>query len=428
MRRDLSKISFIFYAVLAFPLSFAGLPIYVHSPDFYATDLGLSLSALGVILLLLRSIDALQDPFLGFLSDRYQHSRVVALYVGVVMLGIGFVMTFNPLIPSLWWFCISIFICTTGFSLVTINFHTLGGLWDVKEHTRTKVTALREGFSLLGLLTASVLPAILMLSFEKKDAFALLSFGYIPILIIGFFIFLRWHKHAHITQAPQQDEATLPFKTLIKDKWTQIFFLIYGVSNFASAIPAILVIFFIRDKLDAENLTGLFLFLYFLSGAAFMPVWQKVSAKFGKINAWGYSIIAAVITFIWAFFIGSGDIVSYGFICVLSGAALGADLALPPSILADKIDRDQHQKSASKYFAILTFLTKSSFALATGLTLPALALSGYIPGTDLTSHASLALSVSYALIPCLLKIVCFWVLKYLSKISDTHLYPHISIK
>ncbi len=58
------------YSILAIPIAFAGFPLYVLAPDYYATTHGLSLSLLGFLLLGLRLFDAIQDPVIGALSDR----------------------------------------------------------------------------------------------------------------------------------------------------------------------------------------------------------------------------------------------------------------------------------------------------------------------------------------------------------------------
>ena len=55
------------HGLLALPLTFAGLPIYLHAPDFYAADLGIPLSTIGLVLLALRMVDAVQDPLIGAL-------------------------------------------------------------------------------------------------------------------------------------------------------------------------------------------------------------------------------------------------------------------------------------------------------------------------------------------------------------------------
>ena len=52
----------------------------------------------------------------------------------------------------------------------------------------------------------------------------------------------------------------------------------------------------------------------------------------------------------------------------------------------------------------MAFLSKSGLALATGLTLPLLGLFGYQPGTALTAQLGFLLSLTYAGVPCLIKL------------------------
>jgi len=89
---------------------------------------------------------------------------------------------------------------------------------------------------------------------------------------------------------------------------------------------------------------------------------------------------------------------------VLSGFALGADLALPPSILADVIGRKGAMRSTGAYFGVWTLATKLNLALAAGIALPLLAYLGYAPGSR-DPQALFALAVTYAAVPCVLKLV-----------------------
>ena len=57
--------SFAAYGLLGLPLSFVALPVYVHLPNVYAQQYGVPLAALGGVLLLSRSVDAVVDPWLG---------------------------------------------------------------------------------------------------------------------------------------------------------------------------------------------------------------------------------------------------------------------------------------------------------------------------------------------------------------------------
>ena len=100
----------------------------------------------------------------------------------------------------------------------------------------------------------------------------------------------------------------------------------------AASIPATLVLFFVDDVLGRSDLQGFFLALYFVCGALGMPLWVRLSALAGKKRAWLLAMVASVLGFFWAFSLGSGDLIAFAAVCALSGLALGADLALPPSI------------------------------------------------------------------------------------------------
>ena len=82
--------------------------------------------------------------------------------------------------------------------------------------------------------------------------------------------------------------------------------------------------------------------------------------------------------------------------------ALGADLALPPAMLADAIRARGDDSRAGAYFGIWNFATKANLALAAGLALPLLGWLGYVPG-DATSVAPLY--YAYCLLPCALKLI-----------------------
>ena len=68
---EINKKALIGYIALAFPLGFVAMPIYIFAPDFYASSYGLSLATLGTIIFFNRLIDAFQDPFFGWVSDRW---------------------------------------------------------------------------------------------------------------------------------------------------------------------------------------------------------------------------------------------------------------------------------------------------------------------------------------------------------------------
>jgi Na+/melibiose symporter-like transporter len=179
---------------------------------------------------------------------------------------------------------------------------------------------------------------------------------------------------------------------------------IFIVNGIASAVPATLVLFFIRDRLDLAAWEPLFLFSYFAAGAASMPLWVRAVPRFGLARLWLAGMGLAVAAFVWAAALGTGDLAGYLAVCLASGLALGADLALPGALLTGAIQRAGHAgRAEGAYFGWWNFATKLNLALAAGVSLPLLAWFGYTPGAR-DAGALGALTLAYCLLPCLLKL------------------------
>lgn len=409
-----NKLSLFQYAFLALPLAFAGLPLYIHAPDFYIRDLGMNIGLLGAILLFIRLFDAFQDPLIGYLSDKNSNARASIMTLGVVFLSIGMgAIFYGPQfdIPIAIWFGLSMILATTGFSILTINLNMMGGFWVNDKNQRTRIAGWREAFALIGLLIASILPPALQLYYQPAQSFEFLFWSFFILIVIAFFLFKKFMRDYNEDPKNKKTKSVLSFNFLsVLFGKHSTFFFICAVSHFASAIPGVLVLFFIRDYLGADEQTGKFLLLYFLSGAIFMGLWIILSRRIGKESAWLSGMILAVFTFIGAYFLQPGDIIGYAIICILSGTALGADLSIPPSLLADKVSSDKKEQEASQYYAVLAFIPKVCIALASGISFLILDQIGFIAGEDNTDHALSGLIMLYALIPCLIKLLAAFVL------------------
>ena len=88
------------YGALAFSLAFLALPLYMVLPNYYSKNLQLSLSVVGLILLLTRLVDALWDPILGLLIDRWYLQSKTALMRKVIaaacLMSLSFAVLLQP--------------------------------------------------------------------------------------------------------------------------------------------------------------------------------------------------------------------------------------------------------------------------------------------------------------------------------------------
>lgn len=394
------------YGLMGLPLAFVALPLYVLLPNHYARSFGVSLGALGALLLATRLADALIDPLLGRWSDRLFRRSVPALlgYAGLACIAmvVGFALLFFPPLRSgtglLALGALLLMLTYASFSAVTLAHQSWGALLGADPLRQSRLVAWREGLGLVGVLLASVAPALLGLQ-AMVGLFALaLGLGW-----------LAWRAAPRPTaQALHAEAADGVASVDVWQPWRRAPFrrllAVFVLNGIASAVPATLVLFFVQDRLQAPAaMEPLFLASYFLSAALSMPLWLVAVRRFGLARSWLGGMALAVAVFVWAATLGAGDALPFVAICLLSGVALGADLVMPGAMLAGLMARSGDLgRAQGAYFGWWGFATKLNLALAAGLALPLLGLVGYAPGAR-EPQALQALTVAYCLLPCLLK-------------------------
>jgi len=381
------------YGLLGLPLAFAALPIYVHVPRFYAEVAGMELALLGAILLGTRLLDAGIDPWLGWLADRVPRPTMVAL--ALVPFAAGFVALLNPPVDhAALWLAGSLALTYLGFSAASVAYQAWGADIGSTSAQRTRLTAAREGFGLVGVVLAASLPALL--ASDLSEGIRRLSWVLPPLLLISAATTFSRVGAGQPVQAPSQ--PLLPsLRLVMNDGAFRRLLGVFVANGIAAALPATLFLFFVADVLQLERASGPLLALYFVAGAASLPLWVTLSARFGRVHAWLGAMLLSIIAFAGASLLGSGDLWPFAAICIASGLALGADLALPAAIAADLGER---QGQAGACFGVWNFVAKLNLALAAGLALPLLTLLGYVPGGD---DGLASLTFAYALLPLAFK-------------------------
>ena len=397
------------YAALGLPLAMAMLPIYMISPKFYGDSLGVDLAALGAVLFLTRLLDTVQDPFLGRIVDTFQRQRhgwLGLMLVGSVILAIGFMLLFSPPawshIGLLGWLAMCLLLVYFAHSLLSICYLTWGARLTDEVPQRARVTAWREAFGLVGVVLASVLPTFWVADWGPRAGYQFFAWVFVVVLFLGLAITLRWSPPPKASPTSAMDGWRIALKptAIRRVMW---FYLFNAISV---AIPATLVLFFIDDVVQAPQQAGLFLGIYFLAGMLTLPLWVMLSDRIGKSLAWVLGSVLAAIALLCAGWVESGNILFYGLICFLSGTALGADVALPPAMLADAIPQE-NRHSTGLYFGIWVLISKFALALSAGLALPSLKIFGYVPGQMQTTSALIFI---YVLLPIVFKLIAIFVL------------------
>ncbi|MBX3622590.1 MAG: MFS transporter [Rhizobacter sp.] len=388
------------YGAPGFALAFVALPLYVVLPNHYASEFGVPLALLGAVLLGARLLDAVLDPLIGrwadVLLDRSARAAWVAMAAAAAVLALGFRGLFFPPVARdtgamLAWCAALLAVTYLSYSVITVIHQAWGARLGGDEAQRTRVVAWREGLAVCGVLLASVLPSTAGLS-ATTLVFALALLAGIALL--------RGAPQPRLPALLVSPSLSLPLRTPAFRRLLAV----YLLNGIASAVPATLVLFFVRDRLQAGEHEALFLASYFAAAALSIPLWVRAVARHGLARTWLAGMLLAVAVFAWAALLGAGDVGAFVAVCVLSGAALGADLSLPAALLAGVVQSAGHSgRAEGAYFGWWNFATKLNLALAAGVALPVLQAFGYTPGAR-NPQALDALTAAYCVLPCTLKL------------------------
>jgi GPH family glycoside/pentoside/hexuronide:cation symporter len=412
---SLDRTTLLAYALPGFVLAIPTIPIYIYLPALYGTTFGLGLALTGGVLFAARLFDVVTDPIIGRVSDTLRWSagrRKPLITFGAAVAAIGLVRIVSPP-PEVDWPYLLIWsgVLYLGWTLVAIPYAAWGAELRQDYRQRLQITSAREATSLLGILSASAFPAVIIM-FGYSEVEALSALAWLTILtgipIIWFLVSrvpeidvrpthtaTRQNRKANISSLKDNG----PFCRLIA-AWM--------FNGFANGLPAALFILYLQYSLEADAaIRPRFIITYFLAAILAIPLWQKLSRHVGKHRTWCFSMALAVVAFGCVPLIESGAFNAFFLVCMVTGASLGADLVLPPAIQADVVDYEHWKNGEPRtgfLFALWSMATKCAQALAVGIGLPLVTFMGFDPD-QLTDSGQTALTVIYAWLPIVFKVI-----------------------
>lgn len=407
------------YGLLGLPLAALGLPLTVFLPPFYSQMPGLNTGIVGVMIFAARLFDVLTDPAIGTASDRTparfgRRRPYIALGTPILMIAAWFLFVPGQQASAAYLLVWSV-VAYLGWTLIYLPYTTMGAEMSSDYDERTRITAWREGFFVLGTMVAIMLPAgiskIAGGQAAGLKAIAVFLIVALPIAV-GLYLWrvpepgggaskVRWVDSVKLLKANR------PFRRLL------IAYLLNGAAN---GLPAALFLFFVQSALGASQATaGIFLAIYFLSGVAGLPVWFWIGKNWSKHRLWCASMafVAAVFVFTVTLSDSTYGLVGYTLICILGGSCLGVDQATAASIQADVIDEDTAAGGdgrAGLYFGLWGMATKLAFTIALGIAYPILWLAGFDAGQHNDTMAQWTLVALYGPLPVLIKIGVIWLM------------------
>jgi Na+/melibiose symporter-like transporter len=293
-----------------------------------------------------------------------------------------------------------------GATMILLPYSAWGAELSADYDERSRIAGWREGLVVVGTLLAAGLPVVV--GAERGAALEVIAWSLWIVLPLCLAITVRF-----VPERPAAPQRRLAWRQGLRVLWRNGPFrrliAAYFLNGIANGLPATLFLLYVERVLEAPDWSGVLLFVYFFCGVAAIPMWLRLSARWGKHRTWVGAMVWAALIFAFVPLLGPGDELWFLAVCVLTGVSLGADLTLPASMQADVIDLDtlrSRQSRAGLYFALWGVATKLALALAVGIAFQAGLEAGLEPGQQAASPSGLfVLTALYSLLPAAIKLV-----------------------
>lgn len=406
------------YGCIALPLSTIGLPLSIYLAPFYSGELGLPLAALGAAMVLARLVDVIVDPMIGVLSDRWRPSvgrRKVWLPIGVSLLVLGAWMLFQPGTGvGVGYFFLWTTVMYVGFTATKLPFEAWGAELSSDYKERTRIATFRQGFSLVGLIVATLVPAFVLMREGATTADVLTGMSWIVIILLPIAATIAFLVVPDTSPAEKSSGKSLwkQWRPLWRNGPFRIIALAMFIGYIAETARVTITLFFARDAIGVENIGAVYVY-YFIAGLAGVPFWGWLGNRIGKHRALMVAFMCLIILNTAIFFLEKGQTTTFTALFIAKGLCFGSLELLPASMIADTVDIDvarTRRERQGLFFAVTGIVVKLGQALGQGLSLNLLGLVGFAAAGGNDEATVTSLRLIYAIFPNLLLLVCLWLL------------------
>lgn len=353
--------------------------IYIFT--FYFAIVGLNVNLITIGFIIWSLWNAINDPLLGALSDRTKTrwGRRTPYIVGaVVPLCIVIVLLYTPptdiAIIAFIYFLIIMILFDTFFTMYDLNYCALFPEQFQDLEQRAKASAIKQLFTIIGLIFVFIIPTIIIPDLTNKKYIANYMYAALTMIIfiiIGAVIMIKFGIKER-AEFSEDYKTAPPILTSLKFSLKNKNFRIFIIMNLCywyvvGMLPIIAPLYgkFVLGIGEGEAyLLGLLLGLTFISAACFMPLWRYIAVKVGMKKGVMISLITFIVTLSPFMFISNVSMAIFAFIFVglgLSGAIYFGDIILSAIIDDDELKIGTRRDGG--YFGINALITKLSTIL-----------------------------------------------------------------
>lgn len=378
----------------------------------------------GIIFLLVKVWDAVNDPMMGAIIDRTQTRwgrRRPWLLIGAIPFGLAFFM--HWIVPPLddtgkfIYYLVVAFLLDTAFTVVNVAYTSLTPALTQDYDERTNLNSYRFSFSILGSVIAATLHLLIVNAYPDDPAFGnMVAAGIWTIFIIvpNFITFaFTTEPEIDVAQEGEQFGFFEGILTVFSNRAFVLVTIIYLLSwlsvQFVQANLLLYVQYWISP--EATSQFPIFVLEIQLTSFVFVWIWARLSKSWGKQMVYYLGAAIWIVVSLALFFVPRGMIAPLYIISPLAGIGVAIALLIPWSMLPDVIEQDELETGKRRegiFYGFFVFLQKLGISLGLAFSNFALAYAGFDQSlAQQPESVSSTLRIFVSLVPLFILLISF---------------------
>lgn len=414
--------------------------IGVYLVNFYTDSLGITATAAGVVCMVSRIFDAVNDLIIGYMSDRrgkYKKWVLAGSFPAMVLFILMFLSPGWSSAAKTVYALASFSLWTVAHTIYCIPYNAMSSTVTQDENERTSLNSVRFIVSTVPVVLVSVL-APLMLSklgdkYGDSRAYLITVSAFSLMALLSTLVCVRFVHERVVLPVKKQESTGLKdtLRTLASNKPLIVLVCAFLLRNLGYYMFSGAMVYFFKYNINNSELMSGFMAAMLPSSIAGMLIVPPVVKKKGKKFAffWGGIIMAAA--FLGLYFSSDNIPLVFVFGC-LGCVAMTGPLVTSFAMVSDTVEFGRWQTGRdvrAVNFSVFVFSQKLGMSLASVVIGRVLDIVGYTANEAQTQLASRGINMLFSLIPALVTlamslVISFWkldegtVAKLVSQMKD----------
>ncbi len=405
------------YAAPAFSQALIHGPVGTVIQGIYGSDFGVSLAAIATVLVVARIFDAVTDPLIGYLSDRYNtrwgHRKPWLLSGSLIAVVACWYLYVPAGEVSAGYFLLWFLLAYLGWTISEIPYRAWMAELSQDYNERTRIATWRTFARYMGFIAFYGIPFLPMFettefTAETLRVTAILAAISLPLTAIIAVTFVPRGE-----RAPAENTVSLrrAMPAILRNQPLMYFLMIYAISGLATGMSYGMLYFFVGAHLDMAGTLALLFVLGAPVGALFMPLWAGLARRTGKQQAWAIAYALSAVFLMMHLLIPQGAGNEWMLVAVNLGvfAVSSAGVVIPASMLADVVDYGRWKfrgDYAGSYYSVQTMMEKGVEGIGAAIGLAVAGAMGFAPqATEQTSAGTQGLLLAFPILPALVTLI-----------------------